>query len=591
MTYSESERPSAAPPKPLPRLIFPIFYRFRVQVSVGFLALVLVDFLQLTIPRYLKTGVDALAQGTATGQSLALLSLVIILTGLAVAVLRFIWRTRIIGFSRHLEVILRNQLFAHILDMDQAFFDRHSPGGIMAHASNDLLAVQMTFGLGMAAAADALVLSVITIFFMAWISPSLTLLALAPLPLLAFITWILSNKLHKRFHRVQEQFGQLTEFTRNTIISIRLIKSATREQQQIRQFKHLGEKYIAANVQVAFLQGILLPIAILMVSCGMLLVLYFGGIMVMEKSLSLGEFIAFNAYLTMLIWPMSTVGWISSMVRRGLTSLARIDQLLQAESLLLKSVKTTQPLPPQPQPHFSCRGLNFSYPNSERPTLEGLNLDIRPGFLAITGRTGSGKSTLCKLLLRYYPVADGQLFFSGIDVNQLDPSQIRRHISYVDNNPILFSGTLAENIRLSRAEASLEEVQQVAYLAGIAKEIEAMPRGYHSRIGERGLRLSGGQKQRLALARALLADRPIIILDDALSALDTETGQQVFTALRNFLHGKTLILVSHRLQFLAQADEVLFWDQGCLLDRGPHHSLLTRNALYRDLTTTEDNRA
>jgi ATP-binding cassette subfamily B protein len=325
-----------------------------------------------------------------------------------------------------------------------------------------------------------------------------------------------------------------------------------------------------------------------MVHCGLLLVLYFGGSMVVHKQLSLGEFIAFHAYLAMLVWPMSTVGWISSMMRRGLTSLARIDRLLQTESLLHKSIPKAQPLSCAVQPHFSCRQLNFSYPGSKRLSLQDLSLDVTPCFLAITGKTGSGKSTLCKVLLRYYPVADGQLFFSGLDVNRLDPSLIRQYISYVSNNPILFSGTLADNIRLSKAEASMEEVQDVARLAGIAKDIEAMTQGYQTRLGERGLRLSGGQKQRLALARALLADRPLIILDDALSALDTETGQQVFTALRRALQGKTLILVSHRLQFLAHADEVLLLDQGRLIDRGPHRSLLARNALYRELAEQQE---
>ncbi|MCW5205409.1 ABC transporter ATP-binding protein [Desulfobulbus sp. F5] len=567
------------------RLTLPVFRRFRLRLLGGFAAMLASDLLYLTIPRYLKIGVDELAQGSATDRRLLFLSLCILLTAVLTGLLRYFWRTLLIGFSRYLETDLRDQLFAHVLRMDQTFLDRRPPGEIMAHATNDLTAVQMGFGMGLAAAADVAVMSSVAMLFMLHISPPLTLTAALPLPLLAICAWLLSRELHRRFSRVQEQFGLLTEFARNTLISIRLIKSCTREEQQIRDFEQLGKEYVAFNMKTAVMQGLLLPVSMLTGSIGTLLVLYSGGNMVISQAISLGEFVAFITYFAMLAMPLATVGWATGLIRRSLTSLGRIGHLLTAESTLTRSLhKEAQgsAIILQSLPHLSLRKLHFSYPGTVTPALSQIDLEIGPGLLGITGRTGSGKSTLCHLLLRQYPVADSTFLFAGHDVNQLDPALIRRHIGYVGRNTALFSGTVEENISLAKPEASQEKIEQVAKLAGIHAEIIAMSEGYQTRIGEKGLRLSGGQKQRIALARALLADRPILIIDDALSALDAETGQQVFAALRAQQQGKTLVVISHQLRFFAEADQVLILDQGRIVDHGSHEQLLARNVFYQE---------
>lgn len=590
---ASGQRPGIAP---LLGLIRPIYHRYLPRLLLGFLALLGVDFLQLTIPRYLKKGVDTLAGGTATGHSLLIIGGYILLTAAFIGLLRFCWRTLIIGFSRRLERILRNRLFSHILEMDRPFFDRHTTGDIMAHATNDLSAIQMACGMGMVAAADALVMSTAALFFMAHISPTLTLIAIIPMPLLALCTWILSGRLHKRFDRVQEQFSLLTEFARNTMVSIRLIKGYTRERRQIKDFEALGGEYVARNLKVAVIQGLLFPVATLVGNIGMLLVLYFGGRLVINNSITLGDFVAFITYMYMLIWPMMAVGWVTNLAQRGLTSLARIYRLLAAEPLLTgtgqpENESQVQSFSFQSHPLISCRNLNFTYPNGVAPALADVNLEIGPGILGVAGRTGSGKSTLCRLLTRQYPVDEGMLLFSGRDVNSLTPAMIRKQISYVSQQPILFSSSVGENISLANPDASLEEITKVARLAAIHDEIMEMPDGYKTTIGERGLRLSGGQKQRIAIARALLADRPILIIDDALSALDTETEQQVFAGIRTRLQSKTVLIVSHRLKLLSGTDHVIVLDRGRIVDQGTHQQLLARNDFYQAMARKQQRKA
>ena len=567
-------------------LITPIYRRYRLRLLFGFLALLGVDLLQLTIPGYLKKGVDSLTAGTASEQSLLMVGSSILLTAVAIGLLRFCWRTLIIGFSRHLEQILRNRLFAHILTMDRPFFDRHTSGEFMAHATNDLSAVQMACGMGLVAAADALVMSTAALFFMAHINGRLTLIALLPMPLLALCTRILSGKLHTRFDRVQAQFALLTEFARNTMVSIRLIKGYTREQQQSRDFEALGRQYVAGNLKVAVIQGLLFPVSALVGNTGMLLVLYFGGRLVIENSITLGDFVAFVTYLYMLIWPMMAVGWVANLAQRGFTSLARIHHLLTARPLLSDVAESGCMLQRQPSVAtsnivFFCRRLNFSYPGTQRPLLTDITLAISPGILGVAGRTGSGKSTLCRLLTRQYPVEGGMLFFSGHDVNDCSLAAIRSQISYVSQQPVLFSGTVAENISLACPGASHDAVKTVARLAAIDDEIMAMPDEYNTTIGERGLLLSGGQKQRIAIARALLADRPVLIIDDALSALDVETEQQVFSGLRRHQQARTIVIVSHRLKLLSGTDSIVVLDRGRIVDQGSHAQLRQRNDFYR----------
>jgi ATP-binding cassette subfamily B multidrug efflux pump len=563
-------------------LLFPTFRRYRTRLIVGFTALLAVDFLQLTIPRIIKHGVDSLDTQTATPDGLLKLGLLILVIAAFVVVLRFCWRYLIIGFSRLLERAVRNRIFAHIMKMDAPFFERHTTGDLMAHSTNDLAAVQMACGMGMVAAVDALVMSFAAIGFMIAIHPTLTLLALLPMPFLAVATRILSGKLHKRFTTVQEQFSELTEFSRSTLISIGLIKSYTMENFQAARFTVLGKKYVSSNLQVARLHGLISPLATFIGSAGMLMVLYFGGSLVIKSVISLGEFVAFITYLYMLIWPMMAIGWVANLVQRGLTSLGRINSLVTSRPALPDSVVNAK-MARQDSPGFVVKDLSFKYDSSSGKALSSLDLELGPGIHGITGRTGSGKSTLCKILIRLLPIADKSLFFGEKDVNSLPLDYIRSHIGYVSQEPVLFSDTIAANISLGRPEASHAEIQEAAKNAAIHNDIMNLSDAYETKIGERGVKLSGGQRQRLALARALLCDRPVLVIDDGLSAVDVATEHEVFHKLKESFTNKTVIIVSNRIKLLSMTDRIIILKEGYVEIEGNHEELLHNNSLYRSM--------
>ncbi|MBV5317624.1 MAG: ATP-binding cassette domain-containing protein [Desulfobulbaceae bacterium] len=571
------------------QVVLPVFREHRLRLGLGFLALVTVDFLQLLIPRFVKSAVDALSAATATSAQLLKLSGYVCLVAVIVALLRFIWRNLIIGFSRILEKKLRDRLFAHILRMDQPFFEQWTTGDLMAHAGNDLSAIQMACGMGLVAAVDALVMSTAALAFMLAISVKLTLIALLPMPLLIVCTRVLSGRLHHRFNLVQEQFSLLTEFARATLVSIRLIKGYTLEQFQERQFAALGAQYVRSNLKVAVIQGLLFPIATLVGNVGMLLLLYYGGTLVIEERISIGSFIAFVSYLYMLIWPMMAVGWVANLAQRGATSLRRIYRLLTRQPLV--TTGPTQPLPATAT-IYSCRKLTFTYSGAARPAMVAVDLEIGPGLLGMTGRTGSGKSTLCKLLLRMYPVADSCLFFRGRDVNLLSQAELRQCIAYVSQEPVLFADTIANNIAFGRPEATMAEIEAAGQAAAIDADIRSFNGGYGAIIGERGVKLSGGQRQRLALARALLCDRPMLIIDDALSAIDVETEQQVLEGILTTLAGKTktVLLVSHRVNVLRHCDRIVLLDEGRIVEQGRHQDLLA-NPFYLAMVEKQQNHA
>lgn len=544
------------------------------------MALVSVDFLQLTIPRILKFGIDSLSDETATSELLLRLGAIIVLIALMIVALRFVWRTLIIGFSRYLERGVRNRIYGHILGMDQPFFEKRSTGDIMAHTSNDLAAVQMACGMGMVAAVDALVLCVAAIGFMVAIHPTLTLMALLPMPILAISTKLLSGRLHHRFNTVQEQFSVLTEFARSTLVSVKLTKAYTLQSIQGNEFDRLGQKYVKANIQVAMVQGLLFPASTLIGNLGLLAILFYGGKLAIQDVISMGDFVAFITYLQMLIWPMMAVGWVTNLMQRGVTALRRVHNLVSSEPQLVEpeDADTTEPV----REHgFRLEHLDFSYPGSSSNQLTDISFRIDSGFLGITGRTGSGKTTLCKLLVRLYPVDDDQLFYGDRDVNRLGIDRVRSNIGYVGQEPILFSDTIEANIGFGREGASKSDIERAARDAGIHDEILEFSDGYESEIGERGVTLSGGQRQRIALARALLSNRPVLVIDDGLSAVDTDTESRILETLRNRLQARLVIIVSNRVKLLSMTDRILVIDQGRLVSDAPHAQLLDENPFYQ----------
>lgn len=567
----------------------PIFYQYRVRLFLGFIFLVSVDFLQLLIPRILKQGVDSLSQQSATATTLLQLGLFILIIAAGVALFRFFWRTLILGFSRLLERQLRDQIFHHLLQLDRPFFIRWSTGQLMAHSSNDLSAIQMACGMGMVAAVDALVMSTAAIGFMLAIDVRLTIIVLLPMPILALLTKILSRQIHKHFSVVQEQFGRLTEFVRSSVGSIRLIKGYCLEHQQEEEFAELGKEYVRSNLRVAMIQGLLYPLATLTGNLGMLLVLLYGGRMVLSHTITLGDFVAYIAYLTMLIWPMMAIGWVANIVQRGLTSTHRLMALLQEKTVLVAGQNTLLCI--EGPPEIACRQLSFSYAGMNSPVLMNIDLTLPVGMYGISGRTGAGKSTLCRLLARLFPVEDGMLFIKGQDVNVLSLETVRSQIGYVSQQVLLFSDTIYNNILFGKPDADVRAVEAAARAAAIHDDIKEFPGNYNARIGERGVKLSGGQRQRIALARALLCDRPILIIDDGLSALDVATEQRVLTNIQKQYQGRLVLIVSHRINILRQTDRIIMLDQGKVAAACSHKEMLAASGLYATMAAKQRSHA
>ncbi len=566
------------------RLLKPYFRRHLLRLLGGFSALVIVDLLQLFIPRIVKYAVDSLQKGVATERGLLEYGLYIVLIAIGIAGFRYIWRQLILGFSRILEIDLRNRMFSHLLSLDKVFFQKTTTGEAMALATNDLASVQLATGMGIVAFVDAIFMGIAAFGFMLYIDVRLTFIALLPMPILAFLTRMLSSRLHGRFKKVQEQFSLLTEFVRSTLSSIRLVKAYNQEEAQSRYFAQMGETYVRNNLKVAFIYGTLFPVSAFIGNSSMLLVLVFGGRLTIYGTITAGDFVAFISYLFIMTWPMMAMGWVADLFQRGATSLSRIEALLNEKPSLSEREGAPGGALISLSGEIRIKNLSFRYPGQVEPNLNGIDLHVRRGmFLGIVGRTGAGKTTLCNLLVRLFPVPDGTLFFDGFDVNSISINSVRSAISYVPQDVVLFSDTIAFNIAFGRPDASALEIEKVARAAAIHHEIEAMPQGYDTRIGEKGIKLSGGQRQRIAIARALLLDRPIIMIDDGLSAVDMETEHAIIRSIASYLEGRTCIIVSHRIAPLADANEIVVMENGRVLDRGTHEELIVRNAFYSNI--------
>lgn len=570
------------------RLVLPFFRQQRMKLLIGFLSLFTVNILQLFVPRIIKHAVDGLQNEGVSSENLMQYGLAIVGLAVGIALFRFCWRVLILGFSRNLEKDLRLWLFSHLLTLDRVFFQRRTTGEIMALATNDLAAVQLSCGMGLVAFADALVLSLAALSFMAYIHPGLTLMAILPMPLLALLTRFLSARLHRYFKKVQEQFSRLTEFVRTSINSIRMIKAYTLEKNQSERFDGMGRRYVQNNLRLARVQGTLFPISGLIANTSLLLVLYFGGRLTIKGTISIGDFVAFISYLFMLTWPMMALGWVTNLFQRGVTSLQRIQAILDERPVI---AAPSQPAKfPEKINSITIKSLAFSYTNQQVPVLDKISLEIKQGVMGIVGKIGSGKTTLSHILARLYPVENETLFWNGVDVNRLDLAQVRRRIALVPQDITVFSDTVRANIAMGRPEAGQDEIDAVSRAAAIYDEIIELPEGYDTRIGEKGVKLSGGQRQRIALARALLSDRPVLIIDDGLSAVDIETEHEIIGSIKPFIRDRICIIVSHRLAPLAQADRIIVMDAGKITAQGDHEYLLQKNRFYASIYQYQTNR-
>ncbi len=564
------------------RILLPYFRRNLGILAIGVSSLLIVDLLQLFIPRVIKLAVDDLTRYQATSARLLSYAGMVLALALGIVVFRFVWRRCLFGHSRQVEEALRNRLFAHLQTLSFSYFDRANTGDLMAHATNDVQAVQLAAGMGLVALTDTLVLGTAAIGFMLYINPSLTLIALLPMPFIALFARTISKIFYERFQKVQASFSQLTERTRENLAGIRTIKAYTQETAEIKRFDQTGRNYIAANLRMVKISGMFSPMSLIFTNLSMALVLVIGGKLTILNTISVGDFVAFNSYLLLLTWPMMALGWMINLFQRGSASLGRIQAILNTTSEAAEIVEI--PKKSLTQGDIESRSLTFTYPGSNLPALEDIHLSIKPGQLVgIVGRTGAGKSTLCQLLPRLYDTPPGQLYLEGEDIHRWPLDELRRAIAVVPQDPFIFADTVRANICFGNPDASTDEMIKAAEAAHLLDEILALPHQFDTILGERGVTLSGGQKQRLTLARALILSTPLLILDDCFSSVDLETELAILANLRHYLKARTTLIASHRLEAMRAADVIFVLEWGRLREQGSHDQLLAQKGIYAAL--------
>jgi len=558
------------------------FARYKWSVVAGVVCLLFVDAMQLVIPRIIKRAVDDLTYTAAAASDLLTYGLRIVALAAAIAVLRFFWRFFIIGTSRHIEEDIRNNLYSHLQRLSARYFATHKTGDLMAHAINDLNAVRMACGFGVVAMTDAIVLGLAAIGFMLALNVRLTLLALIPMPIIALFTLRVGKMLHSRFEKVQETFSKLTERVRESMSGIRVVKAYAQEEHELESLSDIGKEYVRDNIRLVRVWGAFFPFIMMLSSASVVIIIYFGGRQVMLGGITTGDLVAFTSYLGILTWPMIAMGWVVNVLQRGAASMGRINKILEEVPEIADRPDAEDLL--EVEGHVEFSDVTFSYEPDLGPALADVSFTVPPGkTLGVVGRTGSGKSTICNLLLRIHETTDGEVRLDGRDVTRLTMSSLRGAIGYVPQDTFLFSDTVRENIRFGEPDASEERVVEAARIAGILDEIEEFPKGLDTLVGERGVTLSGGQKQRVAIARALLHAPAIVVLDDALSSVDTATEERIQQELKGALRNRTSIIVSHRISSIKHADEIIVLDGGRIVERGRHDELVAEGGLYANI--------
>lgn len=541
--------------------------------------------IQLLSPWILKYAIDDITRGI-TRPKLAMYAGLLLGVACVGAVFRFLMRRILIGASRDLEYDIRNAFFARLQLMPLAYYQTRRTGDLMSRATNDLNAVRMMIGPSVMYSANTILMFTVAILIMSSIDGRLTLIALLPLPLVSVTVKYFGSAIHKRFEAIQAQLSDLSAIVQEALAGVRVVRAYNQEPHEIERFRLANAEYVTRNRVLIRLQGLFYPSMTLFLGFGSVLVLWMGSREVIRGRISLGEFVAFNGYLVMLSWPMIAFGWVTNMLQRGMASWKRMLEVIDAVPSITDAHVTPAGRAVTVTGAIDIRHLTFTYPGTTCPVLENVSLRIEPGqTVAFVGSTGSGKSTLLTLLPRLHEPPPGAVFIDGVDIREIPLATLRGAIGFVPQEPFLFSDTVGGNIAFGVAESDATEarIQEAAAIARLDKDVESFPKGYDTLVGERGITLSGGQKQRTALARAVMVDPRILILDDALSAVDTYTEEEILSRLRGVMRQRTSIIVAHRVSTVRDADQIFVLDRGRVVERGNHEALVAHDGRYAAL--------
>ncbi|WP_064093592.1 ABC transporter transmembrane domain-containing protein [Rossellomorea aquimaris] len=558
------------------------FLQEKKSYITGTILLLLVAFLQLIPPKIVGVVVDSIKSNTLTLKDMLKWIGILLGTALSMYGLRFVWRIKIFGSATKLSRLLRNRLYHHFTNMSPSFYQKRRVGDLMAHATNDLQAIQQTAGVGVLTLVDSLATGGFVILAMAFtISWKLTLIALIPMPIMALLTNYYGTLLHKRFHNAQEAFSSLNDKTQESVSGIKVLKTFGQEREDIESFRKQSEEVVQKNMAVAKVDSLFDPTISIIVGVSFFLSIVFGSKFVVSGELTIGELISFTAYLGLLIWPMLAFGWLFNIVERGRASYDRVSDLLDEVVEVKDKVDAIEV---RPSGDIQYRIEKFYYPGESVVALEGIDFLLEKGkTVGVVGKTGAGKTTLLKVLMREFEGYSGEVTFGGHSIKDYKLNSLREAIGYVPQDHFLFSATILENIAFTNPLTHKEEVESAAKLAHIHQDIEGFTHGYGTVVGERGVSLSGGQKQRISIARALLMDPELLILDDSLSAVDAKTEEAILSSLRENREGKTTIITAHRLSAIQHADFIIVLENGRIVERGTHQELMKEKGWYKEM--------
>ncbi|WP_205742395.1 ABC transporter ATP-binding protein [Geotoga petraea] len=550
------------------------------RYALGIVFLLVVDYIQIIIPRRIGSIIDYIETDSWNLDHLKILVLSIIMLATGLVIGRFFWRFFIIGAARLFQYKTINTMFTHIIELDQNFYDKWRTGDLMTRFTSDTRQLERMMGPAVIMMVDTLFMTVMTVIAMGtFVDWELTFLSILPLPIIAIISLFFGRIIHKRFTEVQESTSDLSNITEESLSGMDVIKLYANKDTMKKLFNNSSKDYYDSYIKLIRIWGLMHPLVTFLGSLAQLFVFFFGGKMVINGEITLGDFIMTNQYVGMLIWPMMAFGFLVNNIQRGRASLKRITNVLDQERTVIEPEKKNFDF----KGHFVVKNLNFKYPTSERKILKNVNLEIKPGeMIAFVGKIGSGKSTLAKLLTKLYQVEDNSIFIDNEDINNIHGEIIRENVSYVPQDNFLFSMSIRENIAFSNIDLA-PKAEEYAEKASVDKDLKNLEKGYETIVGERGVTLSGGQRQRVTIARALAKKSKVIILDDCLSAVDTETEEKIIKNLREETIGKTIIVISHRLKAVKNSNKIYVFEDGKICESGTHNELLEKDGIYADM--------